>query len=90
MNYGGQEVLKLKTYYQENTRLSEKIIKRSIEIDVSSCVSINLQVTSILSSDRISTVTHLIGHGIFISQDIAHKHMYLLEKLSERHSLYHW
>lgn len=31
---GGQEVLKLKTYYQENTRLSQKIIKRSIEIDV--------------------------------------------------------
>lgn len=80
---GGQEVLKLKTYLP---RKYPTIAKNYQKIDrnrcISSCVSINWQVTSILSSDRISTVTHLIGHYSFISQNIAHKHMYLLVKLS--------
>lgn len=80
---GGQEVLKLKTYlprkYPTIGKIYQKIDRNRC---ISSCVSINLQVTSILSSDRISTVTHLIGQYSFISQNIAHKHMYLLGKLS--------
>lgn len=76
---GGQEVLKLKTYLPRKYPTIGKIYQK---IDRNRCISSCVSVTSILSSDRILTVTHLIGHYSFISQNIAHKHMYLLVKLS--------